>query len=70
MLFFCITNLLWVGGVNVEGGAIHFSRWMEGGRSFFLGEGRGGEGFFKVETKVPEEDFSNSIAWSLKHKLQ
>ena len=28
-------------------------------------KGGGGEGFFKVETKVPEEDFSSSIAWSL-----
>ena len=37
-----------------------------GGRSFFPDESEGrGEAFFKVEMKVLEEDFSNSIAWSL-----
>ena len=55
MLFFLIAYLLWIGGVNVGGG----------GNTFFKVGGRGGEGFLKVETKVPEEDFSNSIAWSL-----
>ena len=32
---------------------------------FQVNGGGGGETFFKVETKVREEDFSNSIAWSL-----
>ena len=40
---------------------------MDGGgdEAFFQVKGGGGEGFFKVEMKVLEEDFSNSIAWSL-----
>ena len=35
------------------GGAINFSRWMEGGRSFFPGEGRGGRRIFQGRNESP-----------------
>ena len=59
--------MLWVGGVNVEGGGGNYFFKVDGGgdKAFFQVKEGGGEGFFKVETKVPEEDFSSSIAWSL-----
>ena len=47
-----------------EGEYIFQGGWR-GDEAFFQVNGGGGEGFFKVETKVPEEDFSSSIAWSL-----
>ena len=65
-LFSWITYLLWIGGINVEGGGQYiFQAGWRGDKAFFRWREGGGEGFFKVETKVPEEYFSNSIAWSL-----
>ena len=49
----------------LRGGNTFFKVGGGGDEAFFQVNGGGGAGFFKVETKVPEEHFSNSIAWSL-----
>ena len=54
----------------LRGGRSILEGSSRGGRRIFEAQGRGGEVSLKVEFKIPEEDFSNIIAWSLSWKLK
>ena len=56
MLFSRITCLLSVGGINVERGAIHFSRWWRGDEDFFQVSGEGRR-IFKGRNESPGGKF-------------
>ena len=56
MLFSRITCLLSVGGINVERGAIHFSRWWRGDEDFFQVSGEGRR-IFKGRNESPGGNF-------------
>ena len=61
-------NTQWISFTSGRGGEGFFKVEGRGGEAFLKLSGGGGEGFLKPEKIIPEEDFSSSIAWSLRQQ--